>query len=424
MLLFIERDVFMKKWLVATISLCVCLSSVLVLYFILFNNEIVLSTDNYKIDDEILDYYIEIEKNDYVDNYAGKYGEYFLETAGLNPQKSLKNQESCYGGTWYDYFRDIAMENLETKLLYCEAARENNIKPDDELLKKSEENLKRIFGKINNSYLKKISKIEALNDTYLSELKKNISISDEEKTKFYENNRKIFDCVDFDCIIINQQITDDTINEKELVKNIVDSIKNTGFEETVKLYNLNNNEFCEIKSEIQYKYDGTSELGSWAFAVGRQVGDVISFEGRGIYTVYHIKKTAYPYDYRMKKIQKISLNTNDKESYNKLYKIAEKLSENQNTNENVLLYASESGLKIDQLNVSKEDLSLNLKNWLYENERKIGEYTILEDGLHRSFVRYFGEGDSYFETQLTKSVLELKIENNLNKLKKEITIKQ
>ena len=125
----------MKKWIITSLIICLCIVLIcLLISTLLSGGKTVFSTQNYKINEKTLDYCIDLEKIDYVEKYKSEYGDYFLKAAGLDPEKSLKKQESCYGGTWYEYFKNLATEKMKNKLLYCEAAKKTGLKADKSLL--------------------------------------------------------------------------------------------------------------------------------------------------------------------------------------------------------------------------------------------------------------------------------------------------
>lgn len=417
----------MKKWFLSAAALCLCVLLIWLLVNVFTGNgRAVLSTENYKIDTKMLDYYIDLEKNDYVEKYTREYGNYFLQAAGLNPEKSLKSQESCYGGTWYDYFKNLAIEKLKTELLYCEAAKRDGLESDKAVEKNLNKEFKTLFKDISNSDLNNVVNIEALSQTYLSVFTDSLEPSGEEKTEYYEKNRNLFDCVDYNRIVINDDVdgnseTDDT---GELSQKIIDSIKAVGFEETLRVFDIaKNNERFEVDYETGYFYNDETQFGSWAFSDDRKNGDAVCFSGRGMSSVYYIKKTAYPFDYKLNKIQKIALNAAGvRDSIDDLHEIEDKLSGDNNTSDNLLKYADDKGFVVEETEPLKEDLSLSLNNWIYDTKHNIGDFTVLEDGYSISFVRYLGEGQSYFETRLKNAIVEQKLNAHLKQLKKEFKI--
>ena len=419
----------MKKWIIAAIALLLCVICVFVCRFVFFDGDkTVLQTENFKISQRVLDYYIDLQKNNYVENYRRDYGDYFLKAAGLNPEESLKKQESCYGGTWYDYFKKTAVKELKNKLLYCEAGKRADLKPDRNTEKSLSRKFELLFSGINKSDLDNITYLEALSQKYLDEFTNSSLPSEKEKTDYYLSNKHLFDCVDYNRIVINTG-TDPAANNNavtELTGKIVASIKKTGFENTLKAFNITDDtELFEVKYEKGYMYDDQTQFGSWAFSGERKAGDTVSFSGMGIETVYYLTKTPYPADYKLKRIQKITVSTdNTGNLISDLYEIGKKLTGDKNTDDNLYAYADEKGLIVEETDASKENLSLALKTWLYDEKRKIGDNTVLEDGFSVSFVRYFADSGSYFENRLTNAVTEYKISNHLKELKKDFKITQ
>ena len=414
----------MKKWLIIAGALLVTVMLILIFTGVFQSGgKIVLSTENYEVSKRLLDSYIDLKKNEYVDKYKKEYGDYFLQTAGLDPDESLKKQESCYGGTWYDYFKDLATEDLKNKMVCCESARESGLKSDEKLLAAANKKYKILLPGIKKSDLETATELEVLSQMYLDEFTESNMPSESEKKEYYENNKTLFDCIDFYRIVINDQ--DNTESNSELAEKIVDSIKKVGFNETLKIYNINDsNDGFEIELKSDYMYDDITQFGCWAFDPARQDGDVISFSGRGIVSVYYLEKSSHTLDYIMKKIEKITLYADSEKTPDDLYEISDKLKGDNNTSENLQLYANKKGFVVEKTDALKEDLSYNLEDWLYGTEHKIGDNTVLEDGFLTSFVRYCGDGDSYLQTRVKKDILSARTNEHLKQLKEEIEIKE
>ena len=126
-----------KKWKVSYTIIIVVL--VLLLAFSLFVTSslpyrtltaVQCSTDKYTVAD--FEYYFGSGYNYFMSQY-GSYASYF----GLNTGTDLKEQTCSISEdenitTWYDYFEDMALKNMQQVSAFCSYAEQNGIALDDE----------------------------------------------------------------------------------------------------------------------------------------------------------------------------------------------------------------------------------------------------------------------------------------------------
>lgn len=135
---------------------------------------------------------------------------------GLDMTKSLKSQESMYGGTWYDYFSSQA-ENSASQLLYlCEAAKaagleldSDDIKDIDKEIDTLEENVKNqgstLKEYIKNNYgpsvsekdIREVYKLQILASKYMQKISDEIDTSDEVLEGIYAADPQSYDKVSY-----------------------------------------------------------------------------------------------------------------------------------------------------------------------------------------------------------------------------------
>lgn len=102
--------------------------------------------------------------NDYLMTFYNNYGGY-LSYLSLDLSASLKLQQfpasgglagyilgEEYDGTWYDYFLDKVIENVEMYVTLCDAANKEGVKLDDEDRADIEESVKTIMDSVKSSY--------------------------------------------------------------------------------------------------------------------------------------------------------------------------------------------------------------------------------------------------------------------------------
>lgn len=177
-------------------------------------------------------------------------------------------------------------------------------------------------------------------------------------------------------------------------------------------------------SVIGYRCEINTQLGEWAFNDERKIGDVTVFEGRGQYSVYCIEKTAYPFDYTTRKIQKISLNIkNDDEAVQEIYAISEKYEASGKTAQDFEILAQENNQNGEIYEIWQESIDASYDDWIYGEAVNEGETQIFRDRNSVSIIRYCGEGESYYQSKLLQKYKQFKKEEHTDYLKGKISVK-
>ena len=120
-------------------GVCVGLAVVVVLgaalYSTLNNNgffqrrTVAISSENYQVDNMIMSYHFYTQYQNFM-NYYGSYASSF----GLDTSKSLKTQVcplTTNKSSWYSYFMDMAVDQVQSMLVFCEEAQVRGITLDD-----------------------------------------------------------------------------------------------------------------------------------------------------------------------------------------------------------------------------------------------------------------------------------------------------
>lgn len=358
----------------------------------------VIETRNYKVSEEMLNYCTGIQKEEYVSHYTELYGEEYLQTVGLNPEKSLKSQKSSYGGTWFEYFYSLAIEDIKEILPLCEAAAENGI-----VLSEDETEHLKSQAKENRDYSTQtvfsVLKLKATADKYKQSFFDSLSYSENDYDEFYNENKELFDCVDYKYIEIKadtdgySENADASVNDaKQKAEKLAERIKTVGFENAVREYSSENN--YEVVTVKEYAFEERTQFANWAFDGERKDGDVTIFEGNRQYSVYYLEKAPYKLDYSVRQVQMISfsLNTDPDSAVTKIYSLIDAWRNEENTAENFTALSEDVSTKP----AYKAEISTNLYDWVYSDKREIGDYELIEDNSNLSLVRYSGESGSYF----------------------------
>lgn len=135
---------------VALLFVCCIILSVIVDTGITDRSKIVMSTNNYKVNGSMLKYFYNAQVNTFYNNYYS-----YVSYLGLDFSKSLKDQLCSMTedktDTWYDYFMDLTTSELEQYLVYCEAAKAEGVKLDDDDIKDIEKAIDAIETSANSN---------------------------------------------------------------------------------------------------------------------------------------------------------------------------------------------------------------------------------------------------------------------------------
>ena len=397
----------MKKALRITafvLAVLVCLSAVwfLIISPIIGKNATVLSTKNYKISGAMMSYLVKKQMEEYIDDNTAVFGKDYMETVGLNEDKSLKWQKSTYGESWFSYFYDKALEAMKETLLLCEAANGANITLTDKEVKALETAAAEYekYGKDNVLY---VMKAKALAKKYEENFYSSLDYDAAEYEKYYEDNKEEFDVVDYKYMEF-AAIQDETFDKeaayiaaKSAANKFVSQLKTQDFDALAQDY------LASIESEktiadytvTEYQYEVRTNFGNWAFAEERKAGDVIIFEGTGQFAVYYIVKAPYKHDYTTKKVQMLtmSLGQDPYDTVEKMQEIYYKWQEMEDKSEETFKTLSDD---IELTNVYKEYSSDKLIEWVYSDKRVEGDWDVVEDQSNLYLIRYIGDGESSF----------------------------
>ena len=363
--------------------------------------------------------------NEYVKDYTDTYGEDYIKNVKLDPDKSLKSQESCYEGSWYDYFRGRATEELNVHLLYCEAAKKQGIKLSSAELDSEIEYLTRNYtGKKDEVSIEKLAKITGLGLKYLADFKSKIEISDEDREKFIKEHPEEILCVDYGMIEIVEDNDFDMTACENLAKEIKASFDSIGFDQTLELYKTNENVVItdEKADVIGYRYSSTTQFGDWAFAENRKAGESVVFRGSSQYSVYFLKKSAYNFDYTLREFEFIRATDKNKQEKSDLIAFYKEYQADPTEDKyNSLLEKYDFKPEVKVYNA--EDIAPDLRKYIYGSDIKIGDFNLVDNGNELCFIKVIADKGSYFETTLKNNITAVEVAKNQEKLKKEFFVK-
>jgi len=236
---------------------------------------------------------------------------YYLSVYGLDTSKSLKEQDCPVtdGGTWYDYFRDQALESLKSYALLAQKAESEGFDASEEVEQSVQETLsdldasassagytraqyiKAVCGPlVNQKVFERNIRMMALAQAYSNSYSDSLSYSSDEVQAAYDADPKSYQSADIEYILFTSGAESDATDEEKA--QLLDEAKQKA--ETALSRYAQGEAFDAIGedmegsySHVAYAANGSSEMLTWAFDDARQAGDttVAAYDETGYYAV-------------------------------------------------------------------------------------------------------------------------------------------
>ena len=236
---------------------------------------------------------------------------YYLSVYGLDTSKSLKEQDCPVtdGGTWYDYFRDQALESLKSYALLAQKAESEGFDASEEVEQSVQETLSELDASASSAgytraqYIKAVCgplvnqkvferniRMMALAQAYSNSYSDSLSYSSDEVQAAYDADPKSYQSADIEYILFTSGAESDTTDEEKA--QLLDEAKQKA--ETALSRYAQGEAFDAIGedmegsySHVAYAANGSSDMLAWAFDDARQAGDttVAAYDETGYYAV-------------------------------------------------------------------------------------------------------------------------------------------
>ena len=338
---------------------------------------------------------------------------YYLSVYGLDTSKSLKEQDCPVtdGGTWYDYFRDQALESLKSYALLAQKAEAEGFDASEEVEQSVQETLsdldasaasagytraqyiKAVCGPlVNEKVFERNIRMMALAQAYSNSYSDSLSYTSDEVQAAYDADPKSYQSVDIEYILFKSGAEDDATDEEKA--ELLEQAKQKA--ETALSRYAQGEAFDAIGEDMEGTYahvanvtNGTSDMLTWAFDDARQEGDttVASYGENGYYAVLFHSRSRN--DYHAVSVRHILVDSEEKaneilQQYNDGEKTEDAfaaLAVANSTDSN----ASSGGL---YTNIYKGQMVSEFENWCFDSARQAGDVGIVQTdyGYH---VMYF-----------------------------------
>ena len=356
-----------------------------------------------------VDYYYYTAYNSFVTKSSS-----YLSMFGLDTSKSLKDQDCSMtdGGTWYDYFRDQAIDSLTAYALLAQKAEEagfDGSEAMDEAVKQTYSDLdtyasaagitrrqyiKSVCGPlVNKAVFERNVRLAALAQAYSADYVNSLEYSDDEIQAAYDADPKSYQSADIEYILFYSAADSDATDEEKA--QLLEEAKQKA--ETALSRYAQGEAFDAIGEDMEGTYthaanvtNSTSDMLTWAFDDARQEGDTtVAANGeKGYYAVLFHSRSRN--DYHAVSVRHILVDSEEKaneilQQYNDGEKTEDAFAALAVENSTDPGSASNGGL---YSNIYKGQMVASFEDWCFDPSRQPGDTGIVEssNGFH---VMYF-----------------------------------
>ena len=230
---------------------------------------------------------------------------YYLSAYGLDTSKSLKEQDCpINGSTWYDYFRDQALESLKSYALLAQKAEAEGFDGSEAVEQSVQDtfadldaaaasagytraqHIKAVCGPlVNEKVFERNIRMIALAQAYSNSYSDSLSYTSDEVQAAYDADPKSYQSADIEYILFTSAAGDDATDEEKA--ELLEQAKQKA--ETALSRYAQGETFDTIGEDMEGSYahigyaeNGASDMLTWAFDDARQEGDttVAAYGGR------------------------------------------------------------------------------------------------------------------------------------------------
>lgn len=393
---------------------------------ILLRNKVSIVSDNYKVDNAMLSFFIYNNYASFMNSY-GSFATYYI-----NPSYSLKSQECSISenhNTWFDYFADNAAKQVKQYLILCENAIKENIALND--IEKQTVELQMKTLDINDypeglkeEDLRKCFEMIALATKYSNVLKGRYEITDDDIEKYYLDNIDNYRLTDYRSYYFEFKTSSDTSGSNTSASSDkMDKEEAKKLAEELKAFATSEDKFVEwVKEYIKDDYTDDAKLtealdktlteqslktpdnkpSEWMYNSETKEGDTYIHESDKGFTVYYLVKAPYKDTTITKTVRHILL-TKDQFGTLDLAKakaesIVEEFKKNpseENFIKEVHKYSEDIGSAlIGGLfeNVYLGEMVEEFETWCFDKDRKEGDVGIVKSTYGYHIIYFVGDG--------------------------------
>lgn len=428
------------------------------------------TTNNYQINNALITYMFNNIYQSFVSYYSSA-----LNSIGLDTTKSLKEQ--YYGETtWFDYFMEYTLSELEPTILFAELALKNDITLNDEDYEAidsyidsylsnfeaiatedgttKEAVMEQYFGKgVTIETVRKFYEIQELSYKAYTSFIDSLSFEDADIDNYFNENPAEFLYVSYYSVPLTVTIPEDASEDE--VKALKDEL--TAAKDSLIAAKTTEEFKAACTDYLKKKYEGNdaktdlvisqevestfvediplSQLYSLGFAKDAEFAEGLNMavEGTNKYTVYFVTCTPARAEYSLRNVRHIMLSPSsydtDEAARNKAAeilseylngeqtaeafgKLAEKYSDDSSSNTNGGLYE----------NVDKNDFNdASFNEWIYDPARVEGDTGIVSTSSGYHVMYYAGETSPKWQLEVETALMNNAYDQKIKDLKEEFS---
>lgn len=400
-------------------------------------NTVVAETEHYSVNGAMASYYMYSILSDFKSDNS-TYLDKMMDTS-----TSLKDQPCYYEETktWFDYFAEVTRQRVVLYLSMAEKAysagdteisEENSAAIDKEIenLKKEAQNAGISLGRhLHNTYgrgVKETDVRDALRLYYISyqyrmKCYNNAEASESDIASYCENNKSKFYKASYysytiSAVYDSKTATEETVNaavnkaksEAEAIasgSSVADFL--TAVKEHMKANGMTDEEITEAIGKAlvaDAAYSEADETAKWIFDRSRKPGDATTVKGTEEYTAVCITEPYHKDETVSRDLYDLSVSSDKSGVSDKTYaeELLKDIKEASGNDIDALKKAFSDRGNGDAVltayeNISDDDVSESIGNWLFSDTRKVGDTTVTEtsDGAH--ILLFVGNGMKKWE---------------------------
>lgn len=384
--------------------------------------------------------------NVYYKSFADRYGDY-LDAMGLDTSKSLKDQKFSEDRTWYEYLMMLCFDDVKQTMALCDSAKaEGKELTDDDLeeinsiLKEYDSTAEKskmttdaylvtLFGeKVNRATVEKCLRMQHLSAMQYKVIANEEPMTDADCQKYFDENKNKF--LYFDCLRIIVPEADSAAlsacsNDAEFIEAMRGIITKNNFNGNYEKYADSIEGLLERKKLTRIGYDENDDVCTWAFSDDRQPYDVYTKPTReSDMAVYMILPTSEEGKYTdilyrdLEPVRNVRYALiDDAEEAQRVY---DEWKNSDSNNEQGFAALSEKYNGGTATNVDRGDYSTVLNEWMFSDNVKAGDSTVLTvDGAGTYLLYMLENGEASWLVDARSSISSGNVSSAVDELLKE-----
>ncbi len=419
--------------------------------------DIAAESANFKVTNAQLMYYFQ----SYYSNFVNSNSQY-LSAYGLDTSKSLKEQtypstaEDGSKMSWYDFFMESTVSQVQSTLVLAEAAKDAGLTLTEEEKKEISTNVSGIDTQqfapgLTKEALISFMEIAKLASNYQAQVQDAIQVTDADLENYYKQNKNTYDTVDYRMYSFSYAASKnegETALTKEAAKKLADQLAATGneagyvawltdyFKNTLKVANVET-ELSSTKTE-GFAYS-TAYVGiDFLFGANAKAGDikVIDDESSEAYKVFLLLTPAHRDETITKSVRHILIGVEDTkdtaakaEAKKKADDLLAKWKAGEATEQSfaALVHdntedtgSKETGGLYE--NFGKGEMVKAFEDWSYDPARKAGDTGVVETEYGYHIMYFVGNGTVAWKNTAKSNYIKEKYSEQYSKMAEKFTV--